>query len=116
MSVVKQNRTRLDKALKNKAATLLLISDEAGDLAENVHGAAEVVAKPGQLIFLLTDLSVLTTEESKLWFAEGGHYAVVGGSHRVVAIRGMLDDLFLSDGTPSPIEIRFVLAKGDVLP
>ncbi len=116
MTVIKQSRTRLDKALKNKATTLLLISDEAGALAEDVHDAAEIIAKSGQLIFLLTDLAVLTSSETKLWFTEGGHYAVVGGTDRVVAIRGMLDDLFLSDGTPSPIEIRFVLAKGDVLP
>jgi hypothetical protein len=116
MTIVKQSRTRLDRALAERVTTLLLISDETGDQAEAVHDAAEQVAKAGQRAFLVTDLSVLTARERKHWFAEGGHYAVVGGKDRVVAVRGALDELLLSDGKPSPIEIRFALAKGDRLP
>ena len=116
MTVVGASRTALDKALKSKALTLLLLSNEAGLVAEKVHATAEAIAKQGQKIFLLTDLSILSAEEQKTWFKEGGFYAVVGGSDRVVAIRGTLDELMLSDGTPSKIEIRFVLARGDLLP
>jgi len=116
MTIVKKSRTRLDRALRQKVLTVLLLSDEQGDEAEAVHAVATDVLKAGQKVFLLTDLGVLTASERSMWFAEGGHYAVVGGSDRVVAIRGTLDELMLSDGSPSRVELRYVLAKGDLLP
>jgi hypothetical protein len=116
MTVVGGSRALLDKALKSKSTTLLLLSNDLGEVAEKVHASAESILKPGQKVFLLTDLQVLTAQERKAWFKEGGFYAVVGGSDRVVAIRGTLDELMLSDGNPSKIEIRFVLARGDLLP
>jgi hypothetical protein len=116
MTVITGSRTLLDKALKSKAMTLLLVSNEEGEDAEAVHDTAEEVLKAGQKVFLLTDLALLTQDERKTWFKDGGFYAVVGGSDRVVAIRGTLDELMLSDGKPSKIEIRFVLARGDLLP
>ncbi len=109
-------RKRLDRALEDRVLTLLLITDEDLDVAETVHDVAEEIAKPGQEVFLIKDMGLLTPAERKLWFDESGHYAVVGGKQRVVAIRGPLDELILSDGSPSKIEIRYVLAKGDVLP
>lgn len=122
MTTIKQNRKKLNEALEDKALTLLLISDDIGTQAEQVHDAADELLKSGQEVFLITDLDVLTPTEKKHWFEEGGHYVVVGGRNRVVAIRGMLTDLFLSavppatTGEPSPIEIRAVLARGDLLP
>lgn len=116
MTVVSGSRTLLDKALESKALTLLLLSNEQGEVAEAVHDTAEKVLKPGHRVFLLTDLTILKAQERKTWFKEGGFYAVVGGSDRVVAIRGMLTDLLLSNGSPSRIEIRFALARGDILP
>jgi len=122
MTTIKQNRKKLNEALEDKALTLLLISDDIGTQAEQVHDAADELLKSGQEVFLITDLDVLTPTEKKHWFEEGGHYVVVGGRNRVVAIRGMLTDLFLSavppatPGEPSPIEIRAVLARGDLLP
>jgi hypothetical protein len=106
----------LRQLVQATGTTVLLISDDDGSVCEVVHAKAEQVAKPWQRAGLVLDLAILTAAERQLWFSEKGHYAVVGGSARVVAVRGPISDLLLSNGRPSAIEIRFAMAKGDVLP
>jgi len=110
------SRKKLDVALASNGSTLLLISDEAGNDAENVHDKAEQVAKAWQSVLLIRDLEILKPSELSLWFDEGGHYAAIGGKEKVVALRGPLSDLLLSNGKPSGIEIRWAFAQGDQLP
>lgn len=116
MTIVTTRTKSLDTRLQDTGVTVLLLSDEDADVAERIHTAAEAVAKAGQFVFLLRDVGILTAAERKRWFDAGGHYAVVGGTDRVVAVRGTLDEFLLSDGSVSRIEIRFALARGDKLP
>jgi hypothetical protein len=118
MTILVSNRSRLDAALKKAGTTLFLILDDPGHEAEAVHDKAEEVSanRPWWRTFLLTDPAVLTAAERKLWFAEAGYYAVVGGKDRVVAVRGPVQDLILSDGNPSGVEIRWAFNQGDLLP
>lgn len=116
MTILTTSRKKLDDALARQGNTLLLVSDETGDDAENVHDKAEAVARSWQSAFLIRDLALLSPAERSRWFSEGGHYAVVGGTQKVVALRGPLSDLLLSNAKPSGIEIRWAFAQGDLLP
>ena len=118
MTILKSNRSPLDSALKKKGTTLLLILDDPGMEAEAVHDKSVEVSDstPDWRTFLITDPSVLTPTEKKLWFSAAGYYAVVGGTDRVVAMRGPVHDLMLSDGSPSGVEILWAFNQGDLLP
>ncbi len=118
MTILKTDRTRLDAALKKKGTTLLLILDDPGMEAEAVHDKAEEVSKKNKwwFTFVITDASVLSAQEKKLWFSDAGYYAVVGGTDRVVAMRGPVHDLMLSDGSASGVEILWAFNQGDLLP
>jgi len=116
MTVIAADRSKLDAALAEAGDTLLLLADDPDPVAELVHDKAEEIAKAWQRVFLVRDLAVLKPAERKTWFAEEGHYAVVGGTHKVVAIRGPISELVLPSGKPSGIEIRWVLNRGDLLP
>lgn len=118
MTILDKDRARLDKALEKKGTTLFLILDDPALEAEAVHDKATEIAAgtPWWKVFLITDASLLTASEKKLWFQEPGHYAVVGGTERVVAIRGPVHDLIMSSGKPSAIEIRWAFNQGDLLP
>ncbi|MSR62957.1 MAG: hypothetical protein EXS08_10985 [Planctomycetes bacterium] len=118
MTIVTNNRSRLDSALRKKGATLMLILDDPAREAEDVHDKAVEVGsnRPWWFVFLITDARLLSAQEKKLWFAEPGYYAVVGGKDKVVAIRGPVHDLIMSDGKPSGVEIRWAFNQGDLLP
>jgi hypothetical protein len=116
MTVIHTDRKKLDVALGEDGATLLLISDDPDPVAELVHEKAEAVAKDWHRVLLITDLAVLKPKERQQWFSEEGHYVVVGGRHTVVAVRGPISDLMLPSGKPSGVEIRWALNQGDLLP
>lgn len=109
-------RTKLQQALDTDGCTILIISDDPDSNAEHIHDKAEDVAKDWQYVFLVTNLGMLKPAERKAWFDEEGHYAVIGGTNKVVAVRGPLSDFLLPDGTASGIEIRWAFAQGDRLP
>ncbi|MBK7875158.1 MAG: hypothetical protein IPJ77_05325 [Planctomycetes bacterium] len=118
MTILVKSRTRLDAALALPDATLFLVLDDRDETAaEGVHDKAEEIAapRPWRRVFLVTDDSILTDDERMLWFDEPGHYAVVGGRKKVVAVRGSLDELTLDDGTPIAAMIRTAFNRGDQL-
>lgn len=118
MTILVKSRVRLDTALAMSDATLFLILDDRDEsVAESVHDKAEDIAapRPWRRVFLVTDDSILTDDERRLWFDEPGHYAVVGGKDKVVAVRGSLDELTLDDGTPIAAMIRSAFNRGDQL-
>ena len=116
MTVIGTDRQELDAALEEDGTTLLLISDDPDPVAELVHDKAEAVAKAWQHVFLIEDLALLKPAERRNWLEEPGHFAVLGGRHKVVAVRGPLSDLMLPSGKPSGIEIRWAFNQGDRLP
>lgn len=116
MTVIDMDRTKLDVALAEDGNTILLISDDPDPVAELVHDKAEGVAKDWHRVFLLKSLAVLKPNERQTWFEEEGHFAVVGGKHKVVAHRGPISTLMLPSGKPSGIEIRWAFNQGDLLP
>jgi len=116
MTVIDQDRSKLDAALEEDGVTLLLISDDPDPVAELVHDKAEDVAKEWQRAFLVKDLAVLKPKERETWFEEEGHFAVVGGKKKVVALRGPISNLMLPSGKPSGVEIRWAFNQGDLLP
>ena len=113
-----RDRKKLDSALKKLGTTLLLILDDAEAEAEFIHDKAEkvVALQTSRKVFLIKDVNLLTQEERIQWFESPGHYAVVGGKHKAVAIRGPISDLILSNDKPSPIEIRWAFQQGELLP
>ena len=116
MTIIRTRTSSFETRLQDSGVTMLLLSDEDDDVAERIHDVAANVLKSGQFVFLLRNVAILTSAEQQRWFAEGGHYAVIGGTDRVVAVRGTLDEFMLSDGSVSRIEIRFAMARGDKLP
>ena len=116
MTVIVADRSKLDLALAEAGTTLLLISDDPDPVAELIHDRAEEIAKDWHRVFLIEDLSVLKPKERQTWFDEEGHFAVVGGKHKVVAFRSLISVLMLPSGKPSGVEIRWALNQGDLLP
>lgn len=118
MTILTNSRASLDKALDTEGTTLFLILDDPENAGELVHDKAVAIAsaRPWRNAFLITDPSLLTAKERKLWFDEAGYYAVVGGKDKVVAVRGPLDALIMSNGAPSAMEIRWSFNQGDLLP
>ena len=117
MTIVSDKRAPLEDALALDQATLLLVAadPESAD-AQAIHDKAESIAKEWQTILWIQDLGLLKPAERKLWFELPGHYAVVGGTEKVVALRGELSELMTAGGRPSSLELRWALAKGDKLP
>ena len=116
MTVIAADRSKLDLALAEDGATLLLISDDPDPVAELIHDKAQEVAKDWQRVFLLKNLAILKPQERLLWFDTEGHFAVVGGAHKVVAYRSPVSTLMLPSGKPSGVEIRWAFNQGDLLP
>lgn len=120
--IVKQDRADLDSLLKDPKATILLVCGAEGSDAAKVESWCEDnVSEPWRHCCLITDSSVMTTDE-RAWF-DGGpedRYACVGGDTRgtqgtkpkKVADSGKVASL-LFDGSPDSLEISNVLAKGD---
>jgi hypothetical protein len=116
MTVIDQDRSKLDEALAEEGTTILLISDDPDPVAELVHDKADEVAKEWQRTILVKDLAVLKPKEREVWFGEEGYFAVVGGKKKVVAMRGPISNLMLPSGKPSGVEIRWAFNQGDLLP
>jgi hypothetical protein len=118
MTILTNSRKKLDAALDDDETTLFLVLDDPEELvAEAVHDKAEEIAapRPWRRVFVVTDAELLTDDERMLWFDEPGHFAVVGGKAKVVAMRGPLTDLVLPNGAPIAMKIRTAFNLGDHL-
>jgi hypothetical protein len=117
MTLLTNSRKKLDAALADDETTLFLILDDPDEVAEAVHDKAEEIAEPREWrrVFLIREVELLSADERKLWFDEPGHYAVVGGKEKVVAMRAPLTDVVLPNGTPIAMKIRTAFNLGDHL-
>jgi hypothetical protein len=115
MSIVRKDRTRLDKAMGDDTLTLLLLAGAESSDAGRIHDRAiEAVTESWRKPFLITDQTVLTPQERTRWFSDvDQRYAVVGGDARAVVERGASSDLLTQKGDPSVMAIRVAYAAGD---
>lgn len=80
MTEINQDRKELNRALKDKSLTLLVLSGSDNNTwAPEIHAHAEQIQDPWCRTFWIRDLGVLTQEELDTWFAKGGRYAVLCG-------------------------------------
>ena len=114
MTVISDDRSKLDAALANTRLTLFLISGAGTSAAQAIHDEAEGILESWQRVFWIQDLSILAQSERDAWFAMEGRYAVVARKSREVVAKGEHADLLLVSGEPSTIEIAEAINKGDL--
>lgn len=125
MTVINANRAAFDAALLNPRLDFLVLGPSDDDTAKAVHGVAkETFVDDGtdwRVVFLFSDLGVLTAEELKAWFdGSRGRYAVLGSPEHEVSKdprgKGEQKSLFLVNGEPSTVEIRYVMSTCPHIP
>lgn len=125
MTIITDDRSKLDEALSNPKLTLLVLSGSESTAARAIHDVTEAkVTEPGRKVFWITDLALLSDEElgdpDERLFARGGRFAVVGwckaedkSRHRVVVARGNHAALRRSNGKPDVFAIRAQFNAGE---
>ena len=115
MTIITMSRSRLDSALNKTGTTLFLILDDPGNEAELVREKADEIAgpRPWRSVFLITDPTLLTANERKLWFDEPdlhrGRRAV--GQHEIAQRSTHRDDLVLRAARVLERALPFPVAK-----
>ncbi len=110
--VIKEKRTRLDKALSNQRLTVLLLSGTKESKAGKIHNAFVAFKwERSYRCILITDLSLLTKSERTKWFdgAKVDRYAVLKGTNlpKRLASKGPVENLLrVRDSRPDRIKIR----------
>ncbi len=110
-------RAKLDAFLDDPTLTLLLLfADTPGQRA--LAAAADTISaiRPWHQAVVVSDLSMLTSNETALLKAAADRYAVLGtGDDQtwVLADAGASQALLLASGKPSILRLRQAFAKGD---
>jgi len=125
MTIVKQSRTQLDKALGlptgvnetvdplSRANIVLLISGAEDSPSRDIHDkAVDKISEPWRKTFLITDLSILTPAERTKWVGSDGRYAVYRVNGPKAGPRGNIADLQLNSGGPSIMKIKSAFRRG----
>jgi hypothetical protein len=117
--ILTDDRSELNKGCANARTTILVLSGTEESRAGTIHECMEDNGWEGWYRwFLITNLSVLTSDEKNAWFEGNNHerYAVLGGAPpKSVAARGRVKDLLLPGNDECDIlTIQEELAKGDM--
>ena len=110
MTILRQDRGALDAALAQPALALLLLSGPDAGTARAVHDYADGLTRetPWRQVFLLTDLAVLTADETARWFqGQTGRWVGLQTSHAdAVGRSGTVEELLDAAGAPDPFLVR----------
>jgi hypothetical protein len=114
--ILTDDRGPLDDELSIKKRTIIVLSGDEDTKSGEIHEFIEERDwDPWDRWFLVTDLSILTPEESYGWFIDKpNRHAVLGGTTpKVIAQKGSVNKLLRQNGKPSATKISKAFAKGD---
>jgi len=109
-------RSELDRILKNKDLTILVLTD--GKKTRAVYNFLEDHSSnfdPWHKWLLISNINILKPNEKYEWFDNNAsEYYVVLGKNRNVAKKGKVDNLLRYDGKPDMLKIREAILSGDI--
>ncbi len=116
MTEIDQDRAELDQALADQDNTLLILTGDEQSNAQAIHDKAEGMNLfPWRRVFILREVSVLSSTERELWGDSDERFASWSCSARSVGRKGPAADLLRRNGAPSILRIRGSFAAAEKL-